>query len=397
MEELLEVSGSLISKVSMQFKRYLYDRINWNDRLIGIKGARGVGKTTMLLQWLKNQAVEAQKKVYFSLDELYFTANSLSETARAFYQQGGKILVLDEVHKYPTWSQEIKNLYDRYADLQIIYTGSSIIDITRQEADLSRRAMSYELAGLSYREYLEFAHRILLPVFSLEQILGKDPSIRESLPDVFKPLEYFKAYLRKGYYPFFRESEDTYHQRLQQLIRTIVEYDMAEMRGFDIRHAKKMLQLLYVIAQEVPFKPNISSLSNKTQIHRNTLGNYLHFLHEARLIHLLYSSRSGVAGLQKPEKVYLENTNLLYALSQHAASTGTIREVFFNNQLNVLHNVHYALSGDFEVDGKYFFEIGGKNKSEKQISGFENAWIVKDDQEFPVHRSLPLWLFGFLY
>jgi uncharacterized protein len=397
MEELLEISENLISRVAIDFKRYLYQRINWNDRLIGIKGARGVGKTTMLLQWLREQDVAFHEKAYFSLDELYFTTNSLLETAKLFYQQGGKILVLDEVHKYPTWSIEIKNLHDRYADLQIVFTGSSIIDISKQEADLSRRALMYELVGMSYREFLEFNYQINLPVLSLDQILSPNVSLRESFSKDFKPLVHFKEYLRTGHYPFNREYKDSYHQRIQQLVRTIIEYDMAEMKGFDIRHAKKMLQLMYIVSQGVPFKPNINSLSNKTQIHRNTIRNYLHFLSEARLIYLLYPSSPGVAALQKPEKVYLNNTNLLFALSEQAPSIGTIREVFFNNQLNVVHRVNYSSSTDFEVDNKYHFEIGGKGKSKKQITGIENAWVVKDDMEFPVAKSLPLWLFGFLY
>ncbi len=397
MEELLEVSQALIRNAPAAFKRYLHDQIDWHNRLIGIKGARGCGKTTLLLQWIKQLELPGHEAAYFSLDELYFTTNTLVDTGKQFYQQGGKVLVLDEVHKYPSWSREIKNLHDRYEDLKIVFTGSSIIDIAKQEADLSRRAMMYELNGLSYREYLEFQYRYKLSPIALDKILDVNWDIRSFFPDNFKPLAFFKEYLQLGYYPFFANDPLGYYQRLKQLTRTIIEYDMAELKGFDIRHAKKLLQLLYVIAQQEPFKPNINNLSEKTGIHRNTVGNYLHFLHNARLIHLLYPGGPSISILQKPGKVYLNNTNLLYALSEDTPSTGTVREVFFNSQLNVNHQVNYSSRTDFEVDKKYHFEIGGKNKGRKQINTITHAWVVKDDIEYPVGQSLPLWIFGFLY
>lgn len=396
MEELLEVSERLISGATGSFKRSLYERIHWTDRLIGIKGARGVGKTTMLLQWLHKQSLPTREAAYLSLDELYFTTHQLVDTARTFFQQGGKILVLDEVHKYPGWAREIKNVYDRYADLQIVFTGSSIIDISRQEADLSRRVRMYELSGLSYREYLALYEQQQLPVLTLEEILTPE-SLRTRFPKDFRPLAHFKDYLVRGYYPFYQESPPSYQERLRQLVRAVVEYDMAELKGFDIRHAKKMLQLLYIIAQQVPFKPNINSLSDKTKLHRTTIGNYLHFLHDARLIHLLFASGFSVSALQKPEKVYLHNTNLLYALSETPPEIGTVREVFLNNQLSTLHQVAYSAQTDFTVDRQYHFEVGGQNKGRKQLAGLANAWVVKDDLEYAVGQSLPLWVFGFLY
>ncbi|MCC5915986.1 MAG: ATP-binding protein [Cryomorphaceae bacterium] len=397
MEELLEISESLIAKVPVRFKRYLFDRINWQNRLIGIKGARGTGKTTMLLQWLKTLKISNHQKAYFSLDELYFTTHSLSDTAKTFYQQGGKVLVLDEVHKYPTWSKEIKNLYDRYEDLQIVFTGSSIIDIARQEGDLCRRALLYELKGMSYREYLNFSHKLDFPAISLETLVTNDGSLRELFPADFKPLAYFKEYLQFGYYPFFASDKQGFHTRLRQLVRTIVEYDMAEMEGFDIRHAKKMLQLLYVVAQQVPFKPNIKNLASKTGIHRNSMNNYLYFLGEARLLSLLNKSGISVSTLQKPDKIFLENTNLLFALSDLKPEIGTVREVFFNNQLQEAHQVSYSETTDFEIDGRFSFEVGGKNKSRKQLQGLQDGILVKDEIEYPVGKTIPLWLFGFLY
>ena len=396
MEELLEISERLVSTATGSFRRSLYDAVHWNERLIGIKGARGVGKTTLLLQWLRAQNLPPREVAYFSLDELYFTTHRLVDTARDFFQRGGKILVLDEVHKYPGWAREIKNIYDRYADLRVVFTGSSIIDISRQEADLSRRALMYELSGLSYREYLALYHQQTLPVVTLPDILTTE-SLHTRFPKDFKPLMYFKDYLVRGYYPFYQEYQQSYQDRIRQLVRAIVEYDMAELKGFDIRHAKKMLQLLYVIAQQVPFKPNINGLANKTKLHRTTIGNYLHFLHDARLLHLLFASGFGVSTLQKPEKVCLHNPNLLYALCEAPPEVGTVREVFFNNQLSALHEVGYSAQTDFVVDRRYHFEIGGRHKGRKQIENLADAWVVKDDLEYPVGQSLPLWVFGFLY
>lgn len=396
MNELLEISRHKISTVNLDFQRYLAYQIDWSNRLICVKGARGTGKTTLLLQWLRQQNRPSTEIAYFSLDELYFTTHGLLETIRHFYQQGGKTVVLDEVHKYPTWAREIKNLYDRYADLQIVFTGSSIIEIARQEADLSRRALMYELWGLSYREYLEFYHNIKIRPFAVSELL-KGAVMSNMLPLGFKPLAHLDHYFRYGYYPFFKEDETGYHQRLRQLCRTMVEYDMAEIKGFDIRHAKKMLQLLYVIAQQVPFKPNINSLAEKTQIHRNSINHYLYFLHEARLLHLLYAERQSVATLQKPEKVYLNNTNLLYALSEEHPSRGTVREVFCYAQLRIKHKVSQAGTTDFLVDDRYYFEVGGKSKKQKQIASLPSAWLIKDDLEWAVGNTLPLWQLGLLY
>ena len=397
MDELLELSDKLIRQVSPDFKRYLLNKINWDNRLIGIKGARGTGKTTMILQWLQSRNPANGKAAYFSVDELYFTTNSIVDTGATFYRQGGKVLVFDEVHKYNNWASEIKNLYDRYSDLQIIFTGSSIIDISRQEGDLSRRALIYELPGLSYREYLQMNGILDMKAISLNTIIEKSNAVREMFPANFRPLEYFGKYLSKGYYPFSIEDEEGYFLRLRQLTRLIVEFDMAEIYGFDNRNARKMLQLLTIISQQVPFKPNLSKLAEKSQVHRNSLSNYLVFLEEARLIHMIYPSGISISTLQKPEKIFLDNTNLMIALSFNQAEKGALRETFVLNQLLVNHQVKYPKSGDFEVDEKFIFEVGGASKNIKQISNIENAYIVKDDMEYPAGKSIPLWLLGFLY
>ncbi|WP_057937120.1 ATP-binding protein [Algoriphagus resistens] len=396
MEELLDISNLLLDNTKFNFKRYLYEKIDWGERLIGIKGARGTGKTTLVFQYLKEKKREGAQVSYFSLDELFFLSNSLLDTVKRFYQSGGKIVALDEVHKYPTWSKEIKNLYDRYPDLQIVFTGSSIVDISKEEGDLSRRAVMYELHGLSYREFLKLYHDQDLPVITLDQILDPILNIRTLYPKEFKPLRYFPDYLKTGYYPFSGSNEEMYFKKLRQLIRTIVEYDMAEIRGFDIRNGKKILQLLYIIAQQVPFKPNVSALAEKTQIHRNSMGNYMLYLAKARLIDLQYPAGISVATLQKPEKIFLNNTNYLYALSEVKPEIGTVRETFFNSIIKVGHRVNFSKTVDFLIDNQFNFEIGGKGKSTKQATA-NNTWIVKDDIDYPAGQSLPMWIFGFLY
>jgi predicted AAA+ superfamily ATPase len=397
MNKLLEQSEYQLSNVSLDFKRFLFDKIKWNNRLIGIKGARGTGKTTLLLQWLKQQNLPASKASYFSLDDLYFTNHSLKETVTQFHKEGGKFLVLDEVHKYKNWSTEIKNIYDIYVDLKIIFTGSSIINISKQQADLSRRAVIYELPGLSFREFLSLKYKIQISVFPFENILNNPTGLKKLLPNSFRPLEHFNEFLKTGYYPFMMEDVETVHQKINQLIRTIVESDMSELEDFDIRNAKKILQLIYVIAQQVPFKPNLVALAEKTNIHRNSLNNYLHYLEQAKLIALLQPAGKSTATLQKPEKIYLNNTNLLFALAEKQVETGNLRETFFLSQLSVISKIQMPKQGDFLVDSTYTFEIGGKGKSGKQIEGIKNAWVVKDDLEFPVGNELPLWMFGFLY
>jgi len=394
---LLEQSERLVSSVSLDFKRYLFNFIKWENRLIGIKGARGTGKTTLLLQWVKEQNLPAEKAAYFSLDDLYFTANTLKDTVSQFYKNGGVILVLDEVHKYKNWSQEIKNCYDFYPDLKIIFTGSSIIDIAKQEGDLSRRALLYELVGLSFREYLMMLHIIDLPILSLDDLLFNSTAIKKKIPNDFRPLKHFGNYLNYGYYPFGLADTTSVHQRINQLIRTIVEIDMAELKDFDIRNAKKLLQLIYVIAQQVPFKPNISNLAIKTGIHRNSLNNYLYYLEQAKIISLLFPTGNSIAILQKPEKIVLNNTTLLHALAEEKSLVGTVRETFFVSQLQTFHKVQLSKQADFLIDGKYTFEVGGKSKGQKQIEGIENAWIVKDDIELPMLNTIPLWMIGLLY
>ena len=396
MEKLLAKSSRAVKNVAEQKKRYLYGRILWNKRLVGIKGARGTGKSTMLLQKLQELKLPDNEASYWSLDDLYFLEHSLAATAEQFYNAGGRMLFLDEVHKYPDWSRHIKNLYDQYKDLQIVFTGSSIIDLTRQEADLSRRALMYSLAGMSYREYLYFHQDLYFEPLSLSDITANNTTWQKHFPNNFRPLQYFSSYLQSGYYPFSLEDQEGFLTRMQQTIRIIVEYDMAALQDFDIRNAQKMLQLLYILSANVPFKPNISELARKSNIHRNTITGYLYFLEQAQLIRQLLPAGISLNLLQKPEKVYLNNTNLAYALASDTTNKGNLRETFFASQLSVDHKVNLPRQGDFLVDDKIIFEIGGRNKSSKQIKELPNSFIVADDWDYPV-TVLPLWVFGMLY
>lgn len=396
MDKLLEKSEQLVARVSLEKQRYLYTEINWSNRLIGIKGARGTGKTTLLLQKLKQLQLPASTATYWTLDDFYFTTHNLVETVEQFIREGGTHLFLDEVHKYENWSVQIKNLYDFYPNLNIVFTGSSIIDISREGGDLSRRMIMYKLAGLSFREYLDFNNIHSFKPLKLSQLLSTDREWKNNFPLDFKPLAYFKDYLQYGYYPFVLEDKLGYNTRLQQLIRLIVEYDMAEIKGFDIRNANKMLQLLSILAANVPFKPNISSLATKSKIHRNSIISYLHYMEQAQLIKLLYPSGISVAILQKPEKIYLNNPNLAYVLSTTDPNLGNLRETFFLSQMSVKHQVNYPKNGDFFINEQFTVEVGGKNKSTRQLQGVKNSFIVVDDIEYPVTK-LPLWIFGFLY
>ena len=397
MEILLEQSDRLLQHIRRDFKRYLHNHINWKERLIGIKGARGVGKTTLLLQHLKQLALPAYKAAYFAMDDLYFSVHSLKETADTFYKQGGRLLVLDEVHKYPGWSGETKNLYDFYPDLQILFTGSSIIDISKEVGDLSRRAFMYDLPGLSFREYLIMKGIANFQALTLKEILYQPESYGKLVDKKFHPLEYFSDYLKHGYYPFGVEHPASLYQRINQVVRTIVEIDMAEIPTFDIRNSKKMLQLVEVIAGQVPFKPNIKELGEKTQIHRNSINSYLHYLEQAKIIALLFPAGKSTATLQKPEKIYLQNTTLLYALARESANIGSVRETFFHSMVSPSHPLVAPKTGDFLIDNHYTLEIGGSAKKKMQIQLTDNAWIVRDGIETGSNEVIPLWVFGFLY
>lgn len=398
MEDLFEKYQKKIQNTSTLFVRSFIEDINWNARLIGIKGARGVGKTTLLLQYMKlNFSNELEKSLYVSLDSVAFTNRSLVDLADQFVKKGGKYLFLDEVHKYANWAQELKNIYDDYPELKVVFTGSSLLEILNARADLSRRAIVYHMQGLSFREYLSLETGQHFERLSLKQILEGHLAASTLINATIKPFQYFENYLKNGYYPFYKEQPENYTQRLEEIINMMLEIELPLLRGVDLGYIHKVKQLLAIISESVPFIPNVSNLSAKMGINRATLMNYLHYLAEIGLTINLYKEAKGNSKLQKPSKIYLENTNLMYVLSPSKANAGNVRETFFANQLGYKHHLNYHETADFFVDETYSFEIGGKDKSGKQIKSLENAYIVSDDIEYGFQNKIPLWLFGFLY
>lgn len=398
MDKLIEYSRLRINSVDTDFKRYLWKDINWNNRLVAITGARGIGKTTLLLQYIKeNLAQKPDEVIYVNMDDLYFSKNTLVDFADAFVKRGGKYLFLDEIHKYPKWSQEIKNIYDYFAELKIVITGSSALNIYKGKADLSRRAIMYNMQGLSFREFLELKYKLNFNPLELKEILSNAHEIIPQILDKTKPLKFFEEYLRFGYYPFFVEGEEDFSTRLKQTVSHVLETDLPSIENIDFNAVHNIRKLLGILTEIVPYKPNVLSLSEKIGVSRATLLKYLYLLGNADLLMLLQSETKGISRLNKPEKVYLNNPNLLHALSEGPVNKGSIRETYFFNQLNQSHQVTSSRIADFTIDGKYTFEIGGKTKTRKQIKDSTNAFVAADNLEFAIENKIPLWLFGFLY
>ncbi|MHC1775538.1 MAG: ATP-binding protein [Lentimicrobium sp.] len=397
MERIRNISRQKTDTVKVDFKRYLYNKIDWNNRLIAIKGARGVGKTTLLLQYIKEHDTRDGAFLYASLDDIYFTAHSLVEFAEVFYKEGGKVLLLDEVHKYPGWSREIKNIYDSNSELQLIFTSSSILQLFRGYADLSRRIVSYELYGLSYREYLEMTGILKIPSITMQEILDNHTFWESEIVKQIRPLKHFREYLQYGYYPYFIENIDAYYQKLMISTNLTLEYDLPSALPIEYANIHKLKKLLYILATSVPFTPNISRLSEQIQTTRATVLQYLDHLKNAQIINLLNTDSLGSGYLTKPDKIYLQNTNIMYALAPEMVNAGNLRETFFYNQLGSVHNLALPKQGDFIVNKRFVFEIGGKNKTYHQISNIQNSYIAADDIEYGFKNKIPLWLFGFLY
>lgn len=397
MDRLKQISENRLQRIQTDFTRFLTDEIDWEARMIGISGARGAGKTTMLLQYIKTRLPANTEALYASLDDIYFAENPLIYLAEEFYKKGGEYLFLDEVHKYPEWSRELKNMYDNLPGLKIVFTSSSALDIYKGAFDLSRRASVYNLPGLSFREFIELKYRIRLQSYSLEQILSESKKIVPEILDKIKPLKFFEEYLKFGYYPFFIESEKSYYDKLTNILNLVLESDLPTIFKIDYYSVMKIKKMLSVLSRIVPYKPNIEKLALQADTTRDTLLKFLFYLEKAGVVKWLSKDTFGINYLNKPDKLYLNNTNLMYALNNEKPDTGNLRETFILNQLLVKHSVSYPETGDFLVDGKYLIEVGGPSKKTKQIAGLENAFIAVDDIEFPDGRKIPLWLFGFLY
>ncbi len=398
MNNYFETSARLIEATSTKIVRYLYHTIDWNQRLTGILGARGTGKTTLMLQRLRMQYAGNREALYLSLDRLVLLNYPLYELADWFYKMGGKILFLDEVHKYPNWAIEIKSIYDDYPSLQIVFSGSSALLLQQAEADLSRRASMYHLHNLSFREFILFKTGVEIQAATLEQILENHTELTSVINQSVKVLPVFAEYLESGAYPYYFQSPALFHDRLMATVKTIIESDLMALSSFSYSSIVAMQKILALIAESVPFKPNISELSRKSGVVRDILLKMIDLLVRADLLIMLRQDSSPTGYLTKPEKLYLHNPSLAWALSTNREpETGSVRETFFLNQLSCLHRVTLPKAGDFLVNNKVTFEIGGAAKTSRQIKDVANSFVVQDNIETGFGQTIPLWLFGFLY
>lgn len=389
MERLYEFFYRKLKNTPVEFFRYKYNQIKWESRAFGLVGPRGVGKSTMLLQYVK-QNLDTKDTLYVSADNLYFAEHKLVDLADRFVKMGGKHLFIDEIHKYEGWSRELKQIYDSYDDLQIVISGSSILDIYKGMADLSRRMPIYEMQGLSFREYLRLFHSIDVPVYSLKDILTH----KAVISGVEHPLPLFHDYLKRGYYPFGRDAE--FEIELMQVINQTMEIDIPMHIKTNISVGRKLKSLIMVVSKSVPFKPVMQKLADVTGISRNDIPDYLIYMERAGMISQLRNATGGLRGLGKVEKLYLDNTNLIYTLAPERADIGNVRETFFMNQIRVCNDVRSSDISDFEIDNKVF-EIGGRKKGQKQIENASDGYIVKDDIESGYANVIPLWAFGLNY
>ena len=392
MESLLFKSNKKVSNSIDKIKRLIYDDIHWDERLILLLGYRGVGKTTLMLQRLKEFG---EKGIYFSMDDLYFETNRLVTVVEELYTLGYRAFFIDEVHRYSFWSKDLKQLYDDYEDIHLVATGSSILEVAKGQGDLSRRAIVHQLQGLTFREYLQFEKKIKLSPIDLETILERHHEISADLSEQFSLKKDFNNYLKNGYFPFYKENKSVYFQKLSETINLVIDIDIAPFEELNYNTVRTMKKLLYVISQSVPFVPNITKLSERLEAPRNTILRLLDLLHQAKIIKLLHAENEKMSYLKKPEKIFLENTNFMYLFAEGKANIGSIRETFFLNQLGQHHRVTASKWGDFMVDEKFTFEVGGSNKNFKQIKGVPNSYLAIDIEN-GTGNKVPLWLFGML-
>jgi predicted AAA+ superfamily ATPase len=389
MEKLFEQFKKLLRETDTSFFRYIYSEINWKNRMIGLVGPRGVGKTTLVLQYIK-QNLNPDNTLYVTAEDFYFADNKLIDLADAFVKLGGKYLFIDEIHKYKDWAKELKLIYDYHSELNVVFTGSSILDIKKGASDLSRRTVMYNMQGLSFREYLKLFQNIDVNTYTLEEILKHKVEIKE----IERPLPLFNDYLKQGYYPFALDED--FDMKLQQIINQTLEVDIPLFAGMNVSTGRKLKQLLAIISNSVPFKPNMTNIATMLGASRNNIVDYCMYIEEAGMIAQLRDTTNGIRSLGKVDKIYLDNTNLIYSLAGDTSNIGNIRETFFFNQLRVKYNIFSSKAADFIVDD-ITFEVGGKNKGMKQIQGIEKGYIVKDDIELGYLNIIPLWQFGLLY
>lgn len=398
MEALFKKHKMLISQINTGIVREMMHSVNWEKQLVAIRGSRGVGKTTLIRQYIKQKfGISAGEALYCVMDSMYFANHTLLELAEQFHLMGGTHLFLDEVHRYPTWSREIKEIIDLYPNMKITFTGSSLIQILNADADLSRRVLSYTMEGLSFREYLQFYKGIHIPVYSLEDILTNYDDICAETNKLCHPQPLFEEYLRVGYFPFYDGDEEEYCSRIENVIDFIVGQELPQFCGVDPANTRKVKALIQFLADSVPYELNIAKLSARLELNKNTVLSYINSLGRAELLLLLYSDSKTITRLQKPDKIYLHDPNMFYALG-YGEKIGTIRECFLINQLSVKHTVEYGKEqGDFIIDGNITIEVGGPDKTFEQVADIPNSYIFADRIELPVGKKLPLWMAGLVY
>lgn len=386
---LYENMRELLKLTPMTFFRYKYNDIDWNGRLTGIVGPRGIGKSTMMLQYI-NQYKDEGLHLYVTADNTYFSTHTLTAFVDDFVKDGGTHLYIDEIHKYKGWSQELKQMYDSHPSLKITFTGSSVLDITAGQADLSRRVVLEYMQGLSFREYMKMVHGITIPQYSLEDILTH----KVDIPQIEHPLPYFRQYLKDGYYPFALEGR--FNSRMLQVVNQSIEVDIMQFADMNASTARKLKQMLAIIATIAPVKPSAESLAREIGVSKNNISNYLVYLEKAGMLGQLRDDTSGLIALGKVEKVYVDNPNLMYVLGGDKTDIGNVRETFFYNQMRVNNLVTSSKVSDFKIED-YTFEVGGKKKGKKQIENVKNGIVVRDDIEYGNGIFIPLWHFGLNY
>lgn len=399
MESLFKKHDRLVTVTSTEIIRQWANSINWDARLMAIRGPKGVGKTTMMLQYIKlNYKLLDRQVLYVSCEDKYFSNHSLLSLAEQFYLNGGRHLFLDEVHKYDDWSNEIKEIYDFYPTMRVVLSGSSLLSMTEGDADLARRCINHNIQGLSFREFLHFYKGIKMPIYPIEQVLQDPAPLIEEMNKHGRPIALLKEYLKYGYYPYYLNNETDYHIAIQQVVSKIIDIELPRICGVDMNNTRKIKSLLTILCASVPFQVDITKLATQSGLKRDTIINYLSYLDKAKLIRLLYSDLKNIKRMQKPDKIYIDNTNLLNAWATTPIQIGTIRETFVANQLSVNHMVEFRkTNGDFLVDSKYTFEVGGDDKDFQQIANVADSFILADDMETAIGKKLPIWVVGFDY
>lgn len=403
MDALFRKHDRLLANTSMDIVREKMNQIHWNARVISIMGAKGVGKSTLIMQHLKQTFQPGDRSVlYCSADTVDFSTRTLVGLAEEFVIHGGELLVIDEIHKYKPgtsdWSREVKEIYELFPALKLIVSGSSLLKLKEGDADLSRRAIKYTMPGLSFREALRFYHGFEFPKWSLEDILTHPYELWQTVTSKCNPVVLFKEYLEKGYYPFLLEGEGEYYTRIEQMVNYIIETELPQICKVDVANIRKIQALVKLICEEVPFELNANKIAGALGIGRDTVVEYLKYLGDAKVLNLLYSDKKKIGKLTKPDKVYMENPNILHALNPGKVDIGTARECFAVNNLSESHDVEYGKTqGDLKVDSKYTFEIGGRSKDFSQIPGVPDSYVFADDWDMPDGAKLPLWMLGFLY